>query len=301
VTTLSRPLISIGMPVYNCEAYLRQALNSLLKQTYQDLELIISDNASTDGTANICAEYASRDKRIRYIRQPHNIGAPRNWNAVVYEARGEFFKWASGNDYCAPDTLALCLAAMQREPDIVLAYGRTELVDNDGVSLGIYEGDLNINEARPSDRFEQVLKRLALNNAQQGLIRTDPLRRTKLDRFYPGGDIPLMAELALYGRFILLPHMMLYRRFAPGTVMTKSSPLEVARIYNPGAKNPPRFLCAQQRLDNLFSVLRSAIPQSEKIRACAIVLKYVAWDRKELWAEVRSLWSTLPTTKTSVK
>ncbi|MDB5103919.1 MAG: glycosyl transferase [Fibrobacteres bacterium] len=294
VTAGGNPLVSIGMPIYNSDKHLRQSLDSLLGQTLQDFELIISDNASTDGTADICAEYARRDKRIRYIRQERNIGAPRNWNAVIPPARGEYFKWASGNDYCTPDSLARCVEAMQRERDIVLCYGHTELVDNDGKSLGEYTGDLDIRDPRPSDRFKKLLNGVGLNNAQQGVIRTSVLRRTGLDRLYPGGDIPLMSELALYGRLVLLPGVMLYRRFSPETVMAMRSNAEVTLIYNPQARKPAGFLRVRFHRDNLFSIVRAPIPYSEKVRALAIAFKYAAWDREKLWSEVRSLWAATP-------
>ncbi|MDB5047963.1 MAG: glycosyl transferase [Fibrobacteres bacterium] len=282
------------MPIYNSERHLRQALDSLLGQTLRDFELIVSDNASTDGTGAICAEYAQRDKRVRYIRQERNIGAPRNWNAVLHPARGEFFKWASGNDYCSPDSLALCVEAMQREPDITLCYGHTELIDNDGNSLGAYPGDLDINDPRPSDRFKKLLNGVGLNNAQQGVIRTSVLRRTGLDRLYPGGDIPLMSELALYGRLTLLPGVMLYRRFSPDTVMAMRSPAEVTLIYNPQAKKQAGFLRVRFHWDNFTSILRAPISYSEKLRALGIAVKYAAWDREKLWGEVRFLWASTP-------
>jgi polysaccharide pyruvyl transferase WcaK-like protein/glycosyltransferase involved in cell wall biosynthesis len=282
------------MPIYNSERYLRQSLDSVLAQTLADFELIISDNGSTDATADICAEYAERDGRIRYIRQKKNIGAPRNWNAVLIEAKGKYFKWASGNDNCAPESLALSVKRMEREPDIVLCYGRTELIDNEGNSLGIYQDDLDVGESSPSERFMKILKGMMLNNAQQGVARTSELRRTGLDRLYPGGDIPLMAELALYGRMILLPQVTLYRRFTPGTVMAMRSPAEVTLIYNPEAKRPAKLLRSHFHWDNLVSINRAPIPFPEKVRAWVFTLRTAAWDREKVWREIRSLWQTTP-------
>jgi polysaccharide pyruvyl transferase WcaK-like protein/glycosyltransferase involved in cell wall biosynthesis len=284
------PTASIGMPIYNSQRHLRQALDAVLGQTFSDFELIISDNGSTDATADICNEYAARDRRIRYIRQKKNIGAPRNWNAVLVEAKGKYFKWASGNDYCAPEALALSVERMEREPDIALCYGRTDLVDNDGNSLGLYQGDLDVGDARPSDRFRRILKDMALNNAQQGLIRTDVIKRTGLDRLYPGGDIPLMAEIVLYGRMILLPQVLLYRRFTPGTVMAMRSPAEVTLIYNPEAKRPAKLLRSHFHWDNFVSIIRAPIGYAEKARAWGFAMRYAAWDREKVWGEIRSLW-----------
>jgi len=92
------PLVSIGMPVYNGARYIREALDSLLGQTFTDFELIISDNASTDSTEAICREYAAKDQRIRYIRQSHNLGASGNFKFVLDQALGEYFMWAAHDD-----------------------------------------------------------------------------------------------------------------------------------------------------------------------------------------------------------
>lgn len=93
------PSVSIGMPVYNGEKYIREALDSLLVQTFEDFELIISDNCSTDGTLIVCKEYASRDSRVRYIRQDTNIGANANFEFVLRQASGGFFMWLACDDY----------------------------------------------------------------------------------------------------------------------------------------------------------------------------------------------------------
>ncbi len=82
------PRLSIGLPVYNGEEYLTESLEALLGQTYEDFELIISDNDSTDGTADICRRYAKQDSRIRYFRQPRNIGCNPNHNFVIKQAPG---------------------------------------------------------------------------------------------------------------------------------------------------------------------------------------------------------------------
>lgn len=96
--TAKVPRVSIGMPVYNGEKYIREALDSLLSQTFNDFELIISDNASTDGTESICREYAARDARICYVRQPANMGGAANFQFVLNSARADTFMWAAHDD-----------------------------------------------------------------------------------------------------------------------------------------------------------------------------------------------------------
>ena len=133
------PTLSVGLPVYNGERYLAESLDALLAQTYADFELIISDNASTDRTAEICREYAARDPRIRYVRQPVNVGAGPNHNLLVPLARGTYFKWASHDDLYAPTLLELCVRELEEHPEAVLAHCREGFIDDAGTMVRVIE------------------------------------------------------------------------------------------------------------------------------------------------------------------
>lgn len=270
------PTVSIGLPVYNGARFLAQALDSLLGQTYHDFELIVSDNASTDETAAICAKYAARDSRVRYIRQPVNIGAPRNWSFVVTVARGRYFKWASCNDFCAANLLERYVTVLAQRPEAVLCYGRTCLVDEETGIEELYGGDIAVEDVRPSDRFIRLLTALRLNNAQSGLIRMDALRQTGLDRPYPGGDMPLMAELALRGTFVLLPDVLLFRRMGRATFSRNLTGKARADFY--GTESTALLDVVRLHRDHLLGILRAPISAHEKARS----LKYLA--RMFYWA-----------------
>ena len=127
------PRLSIELAVYNGENYLAESLDALLGQSYENFELIISDNASTDYTADICRRYEKQDSRIRYVRQPRNIGLAPNHNFVFKQARGELFKWASHDDLYARALLKRCVDALDENPHVVLAHSWTALVDDSGV------------------------------------------------------------------------------------------------------------------------------------------------------------------------
>jgi glycosyltransferase involved in cell wall biosynthesis len=288
VTKNSKPLVTIGVPVYNGAAFLTQTLESLLAPKLADFELLIADNASTDATPQICAAFAARDPRVRVIRHPVNIGAPRNWNCLVHEARGTYFKWASSSDRCAPGLLESCVKVLEADPGVVLCYGRTQLTDGDGRPTEVYAGDQDIQLPRPSERFEKVCRELRLNNPMCGVIRTAALRRTGLDRLYPGGDMVLTAELALYGRICLLPEVTLYRRLSEGTFTSMLTPLQAQRMYDPQAVRPLRLLNLRRHLDNFASIARAPIPAMEKLRAYRSAAKLLRWDRRKLWHELRS-------------
>ncbi len=282
------PLVSIGVPVYNGACFLPQALDSLLSQTVADFELIISDNASNDDTEKICRDYARRDERIRYIRQPSNLGAPANWNFVAEQARGKYFKWSSANDYCAPETLARCVSAMEADPGIVLCYGRTCLLEEESGKREEYSGDFSVIDGRPHERFKTLCRMLRLNNAQSGLIRTDALRRTRLDRLYPGGDVVLMAELALQGRFLLVPDILLYRRMGRETFSSLMSPDEMGFFFDPQRRSKYDLRLFWLHLDFLVTVLRASISLPEKLQTLSLVARHAVWARGYLWAELRA-------------
>src|SRR5215470_10065074 len=132
------PRLSVGLPVYNGEKYLTESIESLLGQSYKDFELIISDNASTDSTADICRRYANQDSRIRYIRQPRNIGLAPNHNFVVDQSHGEFFKWAASDDLYGRELLQSCIDALDQHPDVVLAHSWTAAIDSAGKVIQAY-------------------------------------------------------------------------------------------------------------------------------------------------------------------
>lgn len=275
------------MPVFNGSRFLRHAFESLLGQSFSDIELIVSDNASTDETEEICREFAMRDARIRYVRQAVNIGAMRNWNFVANEARGKYFKWSSASDYCAQDMLTRCFVAMEADPDIVLCYGQTCLVDQETGKLTMYAGNIEIMEERPHQRFSKLRGSLKLNNAYGGLIRTKALRRTMLNRLYPGGDIILMAELALMGRFMLLPQTLLYRRMGRETSSNELSAADLAVFLDPRKTHNTNFLHLSTHLGYLGAALRAPINPVEKLKTLGLVLRYAVWDRQNLLAELR--------------
>ncbi|MBL0125034.1 MAG: glycosyltransferase [Betaproteobacteria bacterium] len=231
-----------------------------------------------------------RDSRIRYIRQPENIGLPRNWNAM-HAAKGELFRWASASDYCAPTMLEKCVAALRADPGVVLCYGKTEYVDEHGKRIEIYEGDTSFEQVRPSERFEAVSQKLSRNNPQCGLVRLGVLKRTGLDRTYPAGDMVLMAELALHGKFKLLPEVMLFRRQSPATLTSMLSPRDLQRAFNPKSTSYIKMLRLRWHMDAMSSIWRSPVSLAEKFRASASAIRYLRWERAKIWREFLTLFS----------
>jgi hypothetical protein len=280
------PEVSVGLPAYNGERFLPQAIESLLGQTLSDLELIISDNGSTDRTEQICRDYAARDPRVRYLRSPVNRGAVWNWNRVVLEARGRYFKWASANDYCDPRMLETCVRVLRDDDRAVLCYPRTWLVDDDGNKLRQYDRDIEVLEARPSRRFARVRDDMGMNNAQSGVLRLDKLLQTPLERAYPHSDMVLMAELALLGTFRLVPEPLFYRRVSPDSLSRNLSAGELKRFLDPMRSSNFRFPAWYRHADCLMSALRSPISLREKIATLAFAARRAFGERGALWDDV---------------
>jgi glycosyltransferase involved in cell wall biosynthesis len=208
------PRLSIGLPVYNGEKYLAESFDALLGQTYDDFELIVSDNASTDGTAEICRRYMKQDSRIRYVYQPRNLGAAANHNFVVGEARGELFKWAAADDIYAPDLLKYCVDALDEYPHVVLAHSWTALIDSAGKVTEEIEYPLATASLQAPERFRSMLYGKAGDDIY-GVIRTEVLRRTSLHNSYHHSDRTITAEIALRGPFYQVPDWLYFRRDHP--------------------------------------------------------------------------------------
>jgi len=196
------PRVSIGVPVYNGENFLADALDSVLAQTFDDFELVVSDNASTDRTEEICRDYAARDPRVRVFRNAENLGAARNYNLTFEHARGRYFKWLAHDDALTPECLARCVAVLDADPTVVLCHGYVRIIDGDGRTIGRYQGSLAAARAdSPVERFGELVRNDQRCTEIFGLVRSDALARTPLIGAYIASDRILRAELALHGRF----------------------------------------------------------------------------------------------------
>jgi len=211
------PRVSIGLPVFNGENYLCSIIESILAQTFQSFELIICDNASTDGTEAICRGYASKDGRIRYFRNSTNIGAAANHNRTFELSSGEYFKWCSHDDLLAPIYLERCVAALDSDQDVIAAQPIVGSIDSDGTLVAVCNTEhlKRAGSSRPSDRFAALGADPRPCYEVYALIRRKELARTELIAPYPQSDITLIAELSLIGRFVIVPDVLYFNRDHP--------------------------------------------------------------------------------------
>ena len=213
----NRPRLSIGLPVFNGEKYLKEAINSILGQTYSDFEFVISDNASTDRTQQICQEYAAKDLRIRYYRNEKNVGAPKNFNRVFELSSGEYFKWAAYDDVYAPEFLQKCVNVLDDDSSVVLCHSKTSRIDENGLLLGNYDNRTleRISSWKPHERFGDLITMRNTCWTIFGVVRASSFRKTPLHGSYIGADRNLLAEIGLMGRIIEIPEHLFFRRDHP--------------------------------------------------------------------------------------
>ena len=210
--TATKPLVSIGMPVYNEERFIKQALDCLLSQSFEDFELIISDNASTDHTGDICLEYAAKDRRIRYYRAETNLGSIVNANRTFELSNAEYFFWASGHDLRHETFIARCVEILDHDASVVLCYPKARWLESDGQLGKVIPGHVDTRGLDRVSRFNTVLWGLGYGYPIYGMIRSNALKRTGFARNTVGPDIVLLAELALLGAFAQVPEPLLYMR-----------------------------------------------------------------------------------------
>jgi glycosyltransferase involved in cell wall biosynthesis len=282
------PSVSVGLPVYNAERYLRVAIESILNQTLRDWELVICDNASTDGTEAICREYAARDPRIRYHRLPANIGAANNFRRVFELSRGRYFKWIACDDTCEPAFLERCKRVLDESPDTVLCSTKASIIDQDGRLIERYADRQDLPQARASDRFIVSRDQDGWCIAVYGLMRADVLRRTAVMGNYAGSDVVLLAEISLHGRFAELPEYLLSRRSHPGAYSHEVNIEKMREFYTPSKKRGTALMFRHWRhlLEYARAVIRAPLASGEKLRLFVYILRMTWWRKRKLVAEI---------------
>jgi glycosyltransferase involved in cell wall biosynthesis len=291
----NRPSVTLGIPVYNGERYIGDALDSLSEQTFGDFEVIVSDNASIDATEQICREYESSDNRFRYVRNEKNVGQVNNFNRLFHMARGKYFKWAAHDDLLAPTYLERCVEKLEEHPEAVLATSRVRLVEEDGSPMHfdpvrkIYvarhgEEMRAIDSTRrydapfPHVRFNDVvlyLRSSVLTAYVYGLIRSESLARTSLWEPYVGCEKVFLAELSLLGPLLEVPEELFHWRIHPGHTGTKSV-RQITQVMDPDWKGRVALFGTRQVIGYLRTIKRAPLPAAQKAQCYVAIPKKVA-------------------------
>ncbi len=299
-TDSATPCVSIGMPVYNGEAHVREAIESILAQTFTDFELIIGDNCSEDSTPRICREYAEGDKRVRYFRHQSNLGASKNFTFVFDQARGEYFKWAAHDDVIAPSYLQRCVEILdQCGPNVVLCGPQRLLMSYDGHVLGPDPKARWFETSPPFDRIS--FARLMRVNAflhpilGLGLMRRAVLAKTRLIGAYNYSDLVLVAEMRLLGEFRQIVEPLLYTRMhAPRTLTYE---VEMLDPSNSGKTPWSEFRLFWERLKSVHRLGGPWYRESLGPHPCVIYgnlvvrsLDVACWQKRKIEAPIWKWW-----------
>lgn len=271
------PLVSVCLPVFNGERFIRAAIASIAAQTYPNLEIVISDNASTDRTGEICRELADRDPRVRYVRADVNRGLAWNYNRAFALASGQYLVWLASDDVMTPEYVSECVAALESDPGAVIAFSNQYYIDDDGTVMSVRNLPNPAAEANPSERAFRVLWD---SNCDPicGVMRMDVLRQTVLHAGYADSDRNLLVEMSLRGRFYQIVDPLFSRRWHRHQVTAQfADRWSRTAVFDPAKVGKVTFPYWRQVGDLAVAIWRAPISLKERLKA----LRYLLWWCRE--------------------
>lgn len=297
------PTLSIGLPVYNGQNYLDQAVAAVLGQRYTDFELILCDNASTDRTQAICEAFAAADPRVRYERSETNLGLVRNFNRAFELSTGRYFKWLSHDDLLGPEFLQQCIDQLEADPSLSVCCTSVAVIDADGYMLETEENTRNnrrdplgitrlrdapgpergLEDGRVSHRHRGVLLHSTRCYEEFGVIRASAIRSTPLRGYYPGSEKVFLTELALLGKIKVLPDIGMFMRVHDDRLSSQAASCDRRALYlTPSDKRkrswlPPQVRCA---VGYAGAVLRQPMPLRERLGCLWNIARFCLQFRK---------------------
>lgn len=284
----THPKVSIGLPVYNGEWYISEAIQSLLAQTFHDFEIIICDNASTDGTQGICRSFVRLDKRIHYYRNSENAGAAANFNRTFELASGVYFKWAAHDDLIAPDFLRKCVEVLDKDNSVVLCHSEVQFIDECGKHIP--NPDTVLIKADSQElpvRFAEIASMHHWNLEIFGLIRSEILRQTPLIASYVGSDRNTMMALGLRGRLYRVPECLFFSRDHSERSMQKIPLHYRTAWFDPKKGNKIAFPHWRIFLEYFKSLNRIKIPVRQRAACHLHLLRWLKQNNKRMKKDLR--------------
>ncbi|MGE3970842.1 MAG: glycosyltransferase family 2 protein [Porticoccaceae bacterium] len=217
-THATMPLVSACIPTYNRSAKLMRAINSLYASDYRNIEIIISDNASSDNTERLCAELSDDDKRIRYFRQSENVGPTKNFEFARAQAGGKYFMWLADDDWIDPTYISLCVQALEDDPSVALAAGQGAYHRDDG-SFAYHGNVIEAGSSLPILRVMKYLWRVWDNSMFYGVYRRSMVEKCRIPNIL-AGDWAWVADVLLRGKAAVVPGVFIHREFEDSTAST---------------------------------------------------------------------------------
>ena len=273
------------MPVYNGEPYIGAALSSLLAQSFGDFELIVSDNASTDGTAEVCRAFATRDVRVKYSRSAENKGSAWNFNRVFELSTAPYFMWAAHDDLWDRCYVQRCVELLEAVPDAVLCSTRAAAIGSDGQWLKDLRMGPDLASDSPAERFRRFLVGSTAFHSFFGLMRTEAVRKTSLLRSCDGADELLLANLTLLGKSCEVPECLFYNRETSSRASRAYDAADLAVWYSPANRGKSPSAHLSRLLGLVDSVRRTPMPARDRLRCYWMVLRWLNWNRNRIARE----------------
>ena len=285
---MSERRVVIGLPVYNSQKYLGAAIESHLSQSFGDFDLVISDNGSTDATAEICTSYAAKDSRVKYLRSDVNRGILWNHRRVFegVKSANQYFRWAGGDDILEPGLLQALVTVLDTRPEVEAVVPDTKNIDDNGEIIGSVARSLDLQSPDVFERARQVLVRGYQHVIAYGLLRTSTLRVLRTAPNYPGWDSVFVWELALRGLMVQSPGPALLRRFHKGSISRVKTVKEMRKWVEPNAKagmNFPHWTWAYERWRALQA---TPLAKHDRVRIGKFLLRATLWERNSLVRDV---------------
>lgn len=279
------PQVSIGLPVYNGESFLEEAIESVLNQTYENIELVISDNASTDSTEQICRAYAEKDARVKYFRSETNYGASWNYNRTFELSRGKYFRWHAADDVLAPELVEKSVELLEARPEVVLVFSWVLDIDGNGQELELKKSGLGSSLPTPSQRFKGLSTVRPAFNCEEvfGMAKRDVLAKTQLIAPYSDSDRTLLAELGMFGPFAEIPEpLFLHRLHKEGSVVVNPDRQSRTAWFDTSKRGKLVFPNWRQLKEMLVVITRAPIGLSERLKCYAYMFIWIKKRRNHL-------------------
>lgn len=287
------PRVSIGLPVYNGENFLEDAARSALTQTFDDLELVICDNASTDRTAEIAQDLAASDRRVRYFRNERNLGAAPNYNRTWHESRGELFKWLSHDDRLLPGYVAATVAALDAAPDAVLCNTVVDYIDEHGAVFASYDSDLRAASGpSPAQRFAAMVLRSHSCVDFFGMMRRRAMEGSLLHASFHGADRAFLAQMALRGRLLQLPDHLVQMREHRQRYTRQQADARARALWHDSTGRKPAALPTLRLYHEYVRLVREEALAPHERRGCYAVLArwwVVNWNLARVGTDILAL------------
>jgi glycosyltransferase involved in cell wall biosynthesis len=264
--TARNPSVSVCLPVYNGERYVAEAIQSVLGQTFSDLELVISDNASTDRTGVLCREVAAGDSRVRYFCEESNRGLAWNFNRACELATGRYLVWIGHDDVMAPDYISRCVEELEKHSDVLLCFSNSHYIDGDGNVVQRVDLENTGAAATASERFQRILFDPRCDPIC-GVIKVEFLRQTRLHPGYADSDRVLLAELGFRGHFRKIDEYLFSRRMHCNQATATFDRWERTTIFDP--RKSGKVICPWWRelYDFCGAIQRAPLSFRERLRA----------------------------------